>query len=137
MDFTHLNLKTFGIRYRKFFLAAWKVSNSKENIQLLAGMDVPKILFNLLSKEDENILANVTGALSELLKEERSCNQFRAWGGIPLVVDLLNHTFEPILENVPLVLKTLSDDPDSMVIIEEMDGIRLVWSLLRHKSTVS
>lgn len=55
-------------------------------------------------------------------------------------IRLLSATYEPLLENVPLVLKECALDEMCMNIINDpehrLDGVRLVWSLLKHPSDV-
>lgn len=84
--------------------------------------------------ENEDVLTNAVGALSEFVKYDHNIEQLRRSGGIPYLVTLLNYTYKPLLENVPLVLKECAKDYDSMRIIEELDGVRLIWSLLKNDS---
>lgn len=84
--------------------------------------------------EDEDVLSNVVGALSEFVKFEHNREALLRAGGIPYLVNLLNYTYTPILENVPLVLRESAYHEESMGVIEDMDGVRLVWSLLRNDS---
>ena len=52
----------------------------------------------------------------------------------------MSATYEPLLENVPLVLKECAVNEKCMDIINDaehqLDGVRLVWSLLKHSSDV-
>lgn len=80
------------------------------------------------------VFSNAVGALGELLKFDDNRETLRRAGGIPYLVNLLNYTFPPLLENVPMVLRKCAEDEDSMRIIEELDGVRLIWSLLKHDS---
>lgn len=51
----------------------------------------------------------------------------------PLIsVNLLKSIHNPLLENVPLALAQCAKEPDAMAIIEEMDGVRLIWSILKN-----
>lgn len=79
------------------------------------------------------VVTNVCGAISELCKYQQSRESFRVNNGLPLMIDLLNYIWEPLLENVPLVIKECATEPESMQIIEKYDGVRLVWSLLKHR----
>lgn len=53
-------------------------------------------------------------------------------------ISLLSATYEPLLENVPLALKECAIDEKCMDIINDpehrLDGVRLLWSLLKHPS---
>lgn len=82
--------------------------------------------------ENEDVLSNVVGALSECVKYDHNIDVLRKAGGIPHLVNLLNYTYRPLLDNVPKVLKECAKDFDSMRIIEELDGVRLIWSLLKN-----
>lgn len=52
----------------------------------------------------------------------------------------MSATYEPLLENLPLVIKECAEDEQCMDIINDsthsLDGVRLVWSLLKHPSNV-
>lgn len=87
----------------------------------------------LLKDESEDVLTNTVGALSELCKHASNRTTLRMIGGLPLLINLLNYIWPPLLENVSLVLKECALEPDSMQVIEELDGVRLIWSLLGHK----
>lgn len=82
--------------------------------------------------EDESVLANVVGALGEFVKIPRNRDIVRRTGGIPLLINLLNYTYRPLLENLAMVLKECAEDEDSMAVIEDNDGVRLIWSLLKN-----
>lgn len=94
------------------------------------------MLVNLLETVDgsDDVLSNVVGALSEMLKFEHNRNTLRRAGGIQYLVNLLNYTYKPLLSNVAKVLKEAANEDDSMRIIEELDGVRLLWSLLKNES---
>lgn len=53
---------------------------------------------------------------------------------------MLSSTYEPLLENVPLVLKECAENTQCMDIINDpghkLDGVRLIWSLLKHPNDV-
>lgn len=91
---------------------------------------------NLLENVEEKsaVLSNVVGALSEMLKFEHNRATLRKAGGIPYLVNLLNYTYKPLLENVSNVLREAAKEDDSMRVIEELDGVRLIWSLLKNDS---
>jgi hypothetical protein len=94
------------------------------------------VLVKLLENadEDEMVLKNVVGALCECLKFKHNRDVLRRVDGIPYLVNLLNYTFPPLLENVPMVLRECAEDESSMRIIENLDGVRLIWSLLKNDS---
>lgn len=53
---------------------------------------------------------------------------------------MLSSTYEPLLENIPLVLKECAENTQCMDIINDpghkLDGVRLIWSLLKHPNDV-
>lgn len=55
-------------------------------------------------------------------------------------IRLLSATYEPLLENLPLVIKECAEDEQCMDVINDpshsLDGVRLVWSLLKHPSNI-
>jgi hypothetical protein len=81
------------------------------------------------------VLKNVAGALSECAKVHQNREKIVAAGGIEKLVGLLSCTNDPLLENVTKVLGECANHPDSMARIQELDGVRLIWSLLKNKSS--
>lgn len=77
-------------------------------------------------------MANVVGALGQFVKLPKNRDVVRRIGGIPLMINLLNYTYLPLLENLAMVLKECAEDEDSMAVIEDNDGVRLIWSLLKN-----
>lgn len=67
-----------------------------------------KLLENV--EEDESVLSNVVGALWECLKFDHNRSTLRKAEGIPHLVNLLNYTYPPLLENVPMVLRACAED---------------------------
>ncbi|KAG5899923.1 hypothetical protein JTB14_002474 [Gonioctena quinquepunctata] len=117
--------------------AIWKTAISPENVERLDQLKTVEVLVKLLEnvEEDEGVLSNVVGALCECMKFEHNRSTLRKAEGIPHLVNLLNYTYPPLLENVPMVLRECAEDEDSMRVIEELDGVRLIWSLLKNDST--
>ncbi|CAH1134699.1 unnamed protein product [Ceutorhynchus assimilis] len=116
--------------------AIWKTAISPENVERFDQLKTVEVLVKLLEnvEECELVLSNVVGALGECLKFEHNRGSLRRANGIPHLVNLLNYTYPPILENVPMVLKECAEDPESMREIEQLDGVRLIWSLLKNDS---
>lgn len=116
--------------------AIWKTAIAPENVERYDQLRTVEILVKLLEDVEEvsEVLSNVVGALEEMLKFQHNWATLRKAGGIPHLVNLLNYTYPPLLENVPMVLRKSAQDEDSMRIIEELDGVRLIWSLLKNDS---
>lgn len=51
-----------------------------------------------------------------------------------VAVSHLNNTYKPLLENVPLVIMECAKEVSCMSEIDDLDGVRLVWSLLKNDS---
>lgn len=116
--------------------AIWKCAKCPVNVERFDQLQTVQALVKLIENIDESseVLSNAVGALSQCLKFEHNRETLRKAGGIPPLVNLLNYTFAPLLENVPKVLCESAKDPDSMRVIEELDGVRLLWSLLKSPS---
>lgn len=116
--------------------AVWKTAITPANVEVYDKMGTMNNLIKLLENpdEDERVLSNVVGALGEFLKVSHNRDVLRRSGGIPYMVNLLNYTYLPLLENLPMVLRECAEDKDSMGILEDADGVRLIWSLLLNKS---
>lgn len=98
----------------------------------LFQLRILNIFFQLLNDENDNVLTNVAGALAECLKFHSNRDSFRMIGGLVPLVNLLNSTYEPLLENVTKALGECAKDIESMHALEELDAVRLIWSLLKN-----
>ncbi|XP_014220319.1 armadillo repeat-containing protein gudu [Trichogramma pretiosum] len=119
--------------------AVWKCAKSPENVYRFNQNRLVQSLVNLLDEnEDEDVLANVVGALAECCKDDANRDALKNAGGIPKLIKLLNATYEPLLVNIPLVIGELAQNQWCMDEINDEehrnDGVRLVWSLLKHQS---
>lgn len=99
---------------------------------LCIQLRILNIFVQLLSDENDNVLTNVAGALAECLKFPSNREPFRMIGGLVPLVNLLNSTHEPILENVTKALTECAKHIESMHVLEELDAVRLIWSLLKN-----
>lgn len=91
-------------------------------------------MVQLLTDENDDVLTNVVGAISECVKTQNNRETLRTSGGLPPLINLLNETHAPLLENIARALKECAYDPDSMLILEELDAVRLIWSLLKNSN---
>ncbi|KAJ8682386.1 hypothetical protein QAD02_018178 [Eretmocerus hayati] len=119
--------------------AIWKCAVSPENVRRFKENELVAALVPLLGEnEDERVLTNVVGALSECCKQTVNRDSLRINEGLPKLIKLLSSTHEPLLANVPLVLGECAQNESCMEIIDdeahELDGVRLIWSLLKHPS---
>ncbi|XP_065078315.1 armadillo repeat-containing protein gudu [Ochlerotatus camptorhynchus] len=128
-----------SVRDNKPLLAAatgalWKCAASEANVKKLDQLKTVQVLVQLLNDESEDVLTNAVGAISECVKYQNNRETLRMCGGIPLLVNLLNMTHAPLLENIAKTLKECATDPESMTIMEDLDAIRLIWSLLKNSN---
>jgi hypothetical protein len=77
------------------------------------------------------VLVNIAGALAALASDEKCRKAIRSSGGIDPLVRLLSGTNHALLINVTHALGKCARDPESMVVIDRLDGVRLLWSLLK------
>lgn len=85
-----------------------------------------------LNDENEDVLTNVVGALAACLKFQSNRATFRTIGGLTHLVNHLGSTYEPLLENVTKALGECAKDIESMHNLEQLDAVRLIWSLLKN-----
>ena len=90
------------------------------------------VLVQLLNDENDDVLTNAVGAIAECVKFQSNREALRQAGGLPYLVHLLNLSHAPLLENLCKALKECAHDMDSMRILEDLDAIRLIWSLLKN-----
>lgn len=86
----------------------------------------------MLTDDNDNVLTNVVGAIAECVRFQCNRDTLRTTGGLPLLVQLLNSTCEPLLENTTKALAQCAKDAESLRIMEELDAVRLIWSLLKN-----
>ncbi|XP_073987694.1 outer dynein arm-docking complex subunit 2-like [Rhodnius prolixus] len=114
--------------------AIWKCAQSIDNVRRLDELEIISILVDLLRDENEEVLKNVAGALAECAKLPPNRIAICKAGGLDALVSLLNMTNKALLENVSCVLGQCAHEKECMARIEELDGVRLVWSLLKNDS---
>ncbi|XP_054621369.1 outer dynein arm-docking complex subunit 2 isoform X1 [Dunckerocampus dactyliophorus] len=114
--------------------AIWKCSLSSENLDVFQDSKVLETLIGLLTNQPEQVLVNVVGALAEFAQRPANKITIRKCGGLKPLVRLLIGRNEALLVNVTRVVEACATDLDNMAIIQELDGIRWVWSLLKNPS---
>lgn len=95
-------------------------------------LQVVSHLVEWLDDEDEDVLTNVVGAISECCRFQSNREILRNAGALEPMVVLLNGTHAPLLENLSRALNESAQDIASMRIMEELDAVRLIWSLLKN-----
>ena len=81
--------------------------------------------------QPEDVLINVVGALSELASDPKCSKTIRTSGGIDPMINLLTGTNQALMLNVTQTIGKCAVDPETMTIIDRLDGVRLLWSLLK------
>ncbi|XP_794287.4 armadillo repeat-containing protein 4 [Strongylocentrotus purpuratus] len=115
--------------------AIWKCAMSSENVMRFQELKAIERLVSLLSDQPEEVLVNVVGALGECAAQEPSNRQLiRKAGGIPSLVNLLTGTNQALLVNVTKAVGACATEADNMGIIDRLDGVRLLWSLLKNQN---
>ncbi|XP_071444201.1 armadillo repeat-containing protein gudu [Hetaerina americana] len=114
--------------------AIWKCAISPENVRQFEELQVIDTMVDLLMvEENEDVLTNVVGAVAECARFPSNRAALRAAGGIPPLVSLLSGgTNAALLENAAMALGEAARELESMEIIEELDGVRMVWSMLKR-----
>ena len=113
--------------------AIWKCAISPENVEKFEQMDTIPNLVALLNDQPEEVLVNVVGALGEMAKSPANRAAIRKANGISSLVQLLTGTNQSLLINVTKAVGECAKDPDNLVLINDrMDGVRLLWSLLKN-----
>ncbi|XP_041825021.1 outer dynein arm-docking complex subunit 2 isoform X6 [Melanotaenia boesemani] len=112
--------------------AIWKCSNSPENVAIFQKHKALETLLRLLTDQPEEVLVNVVGAVGEFAQIPVNKATVRTCGGIKPLVNLLTGTNQALLVNVTKAVGACATDKDNMVIIKQLDGVCLVWSLLKN-----
>uniref|UniRef100_A0A8C2Z1T1 Outer dynein arm docking complex subunit 2 n=1 Tax=Cyclopterus lumpus TaxID=8103 RepID=A0A8C2Z1T1_CYCLU len=114
--------------------AIWKCSISMENMAKFQDYNTMETLVGLLIDQPEEVLVNVVGALGEFAQIPANKTTILKCGGIRSLMKLLKKTNQMLLVNISKVVGACATDMDCMAIIDELDGVRLVWSLLKNSS---
>ncbi|KAF4521378.1 hypothetical protein B566_EDAN006967 [Ephemera danica] len=112
--------------------ALWKCAISPENVRRFEELDTIELLVGILQEEDnEEVLTNVVGAVAECCRTASNRAALRTAGGLSPLVALLSGTNVALLQNVALALGQLAQESHCLKAIEELDGVRLLWTLLK------
>ncbi|XP_059485785.1 armadillo repeat-containing protein gudu [Neocloeon triangulifer] len=112
--------------------ALWKCAISPENVRRLEELHTIDLLVSCLKCEDnEEVLTNLVGAIAECCRSPNNRIALRMAEGLPPLVSLLSGTNPKLLENTVLALGHAAQEPQSLKILLDLDGVRLVWTLLK------
>lgn len=101
----------------------------------LNAMPIFMEILTICADSSDSILANVSGAIAQLLKLKNptSTTQFCTSPQFDLTVRFLNYSYEPLLQNASAILTECSKDEVNAKKLDELDGTRLLWSLLQNQ----
>lgn len=133
-------IKDKGARENKPLLAAatgaiWKCAVSDANMKRLDSLKTVSVLVQLLNDECDEVLTNVVGGIAECVKFPQNRDALKQSNGLPAIVNLLHSTHPPLLENCARTVRECALERDIMKMLEELDAIRLTWSLLKNPNT--
>lgn len=115
--------------------AIWKCGGAiaKQKKYLEHPFNLVELLVSLLDDEPEYILANVAGAIEQIIQTDpTNAALIKKAGAIPCLIGLLTINNPLLLVNATKAVGQLARDPDARREMDEQDGFRLVWSLLKH-----
>ena len=126
--------------------ALWKVSSNAENVDRLEDLGIVPTLIKLLVENSEalddlqfnptqiDVLTNVVGALAETAKIQRNRDTINNEDGLAPLIRLIATNHPALLVNVSAALGQCAEDKMSLKVIHDLDGVRLLWSLLKNPS---
>lgn len=116
--------------------AIWKCAKSTENIIELSNLSTFSVLMEILRSENNiSTQVNVVGALAELLQLNSNRIVFRQAKGLNLMINFLSSINLSLLENTCRALEEYGKEAYAGKEMEDLNAVRLMWSLLRHPNT--
>ena len=114
--------------------ALYQCCHDRESISILRDCRATDYLAGLIGQETGDVLLHVSGALGLLAQDSANRRTIRKSGAIVHLVHHLTGTNECLLTNVSLALRNLATDLACVQSIDEQDGVRCLWSLLKSPS---
>lgn len=116
--------------------AIWKCSKSMPNIIELSNLSTCNVLLDILRSEmNISTQVNIVGALAELLQLNTNRTVFRQGKGLNLMINFLSSINLSLLENTCKVFEEYGKENYAGKEMEDLNVVRLMWSLLRHQNT--
>jgi len=95
-----------------------------------------ELLVSLMDDEPESVLTNVAGAMEQIIKKDpKNAQIIKNAGAIPPLIGLLTINNPALLVNAAKAVGILAVDPESRAEMDQYDGFRLIWSLLKHPNS--
>ena len=79
-------------------------------------------------------LSLVVGAIAELSHTEANIERIKTEDGLVPLIRLINTNGPELLVNVSRALGECANNKDALERMRRQDGVRLLWSLLKHSS---
>jgi hypothetical protein len=79
-------------------------------------------------------LSLVVGAIAELSHTEANIERIKTEDGLVPLIKLINTNGPELLVNVSRALGECANNKDALERMRRQDGVRLLWSLLKHSS---
>lgn len=117
--------------------ALYSCSMFEKNATDLENLNALQVFMEILNHVvdmSDSILANVCGAIAHILKLKNAANtaKFCASPQFELTIKFLNLSYEPLLQNASAILTECAKEIMHAKKLDELDGTRLLWSLLKN-----
>ncbi|KAG1714330.1 Armadillo repeat-containing protein 4 [Nymphon striatum] len=114
--------------------ALWKCSvNNHQSIRKIQDLKAIELLVTLIHDQPEKVMTCAAGALAECSRLVSICSTIRKAGGIEYLTNLLSTKHIKLLLNVIRTLGFCMAEKECLKVIEKLDGVRIIWSLLKNE----
>ncbi|KAH7816729.1 Vacuolar protein 8 A (Vac8A) [Monocercomonoides exilis] len=113
--------------------AVGHASADEDCAELLIKSVLP-VLLDLLKSSDTRIQIHAAGAIEKLAHFASGKKMIREKGGLLFMIRLLHVMNDKLLINVCNALAECAEEKESIAIIAQNDGLRLLWSLFRSSN---
>ena len=115
--------------------AIWRCSATPKNAEVFEKANIIETMIGFINHEQpEEVRINCSGAIATLAKREHNRQEIRDKGGIRNLMSQLGTTTIGLLVNATDAVGVMAEDKESIKTIIDLDGIRLLWSLLKNPS---
>ncbi|ODM98597.1 Armadillo repeat-containing protein 4 [Orchesella cincta] len=116
--------------------AIWKCASAIAKAGKYLEQGLVEMLVHLLDDEPENVLTNVAGAIEQIvMADPKNARLIKRAGAIPPLIGLLTINNPALLVNATKAVGQLAVDDEARREMDQQDGFRLVWSLLKHPNS--
>jgi len=115
--------------------AIWKCSLAPQNAAIFEKANALDTLLGFLSlQQPEEVRINCSGAIAVFAHNPKNREVIREKDGITDLINQMGSTTIPLLVNSTEAIGIMAEDCESVDKIVKLDGIRLLWSLLKNPS---